>query len=170
MCVRLVDELEKEIVEEAEADGSGAEIKFMPCAVSNLTEFPLRFTSRAGGGSSLADLFTAGTDVKPLTTVAFETAEQAAKNREAEVTGGLSHLGDADPAVARGVAAVAAITSNCESRDRCARRRQGPRLPAAAAACKRELGAPRPQGEDGAARGCQIQAHRNPRLAARRAG
>ena len=87
-------------------DDVGAEIKFMPCAVRNMTELPLRFASKPSSGSAV-EIFEGGTDVKPMATVAFETAEQAAANKAAEATGGLS-------LIARGLGTAEAHTSNCE--------------------------------------------------------
>ena len=87
-----------------DSDGE-TEIKFMPYAVCNSTELMLRFesTSTATAGRK---------DVRPGTTVAFETPGQAAAQRRAEVQGGPMPEGRIKPD-SDGTPAEA-VTSNCE--------------------------------------------------------
>ena len=82
-------------VEEEEEEDGGVEIKFMPRAVRNLTELPLRFASVGSNNEPVDILEQSGTDVKPLATVAFESEEQAEAQRQADIAGGQMLAGTA---------------------------------------------------------------------------
>ena len=117
-CAAEAEEHGTEVEEEEEAE---TEVKFMPCAIRNLTELQLHFTTESksitllpasgsaphcasssidcGGGVPL-------TQCRPGSTIAFESPEQRTRQREAEEVGGSMH--------ARLSHGLEAVTTNCE--------------------------------------------------------